>query len=50
VDMQGGGRVYAQMTDINKKDVKIGMDVELVFRKIHEGGGFNNYWWKFRPV
>ncbi len=49
-DMQGGGRVYAQMTDIDKKEVKIGMDVELVFRKIHEGGGFNNYWWKFRPV
>ncbi len=23
---------------------------ELVFRRILEGGDFNNYWWKFRPV
>lgn len=49
VDLEGGGRLYAQMTDVDPKSVKIGMKVELVFRKIHEGGGFNNYFWKFRP-
>jgi len=50
VDLEGGGRVYTQMTDVDPKTVEIGMKVELVFRRLHEGGGFNNYFWKFRPV
>ncbi len=50
VDLEGGGRLYAQMTDVAPAMVKIGMEVERVFRKIHEGGGFNNYFWKFRPA
>jgi uncharacterized OB-fold protein len=50
VDLEGGGRLYTQMTDTDPKTVKIGMKVEMVFRKLHEGGGFYNYFWKFRPV
>lgn len=50
VDLDGGGRLYAQMTDVDPKTVEIGMEVEMVFRKIHEGGGYNNYFWKFRPA
>jgi 3-hydroxy-3-methylglutaryl CoA synthase len=50
VDLEGGGRLYTQMTDVDQKKVEIGMKVELVFRKLHEGGGFNNYFWKFRPA
>ncbi|RJQ31664.1 MAG: 3-hydroxy-3-methylglutaryl CoA synthase [Peptococcaceae bacterium] len=49
-DLEGGGRIYAQLTDCDPGIVKIGMKVELTFRKYHEGGGFNNYFWKFRPV
>jgi len=26
------------------------MPLELTFRRIHEGGGFNNYFWKARPA
>lgn len=48
-DMNGGGRFYGQLTDINSEDVKIGMPVRLVFRKFHEGGGFYNYFWKLAP-
>jgi hydroxymethylglutaryl-CoA synthase len=50
VDLEGGGRLYTQMSDVDPKTVKIGMKVEMVFRKLHEGGGFYNYFWKFRPV
>lgn len=48
-DLEGGGRIYGQMADASPEAMKIGLPVELVFRKIHGGGGFNNYFWKFRP-
>jgi uncharacterized OB-fold protein len=50
VALEGGGRLYAQMVDVDPKEVKIGMKVEMVFRRLHQGGGFNNYFWKFRPA
>ncbi len=31
-------------------NVKIGMTAELVFRCLHEGSSFHNYYWKCRPV
>ena len=49
-DMEGGGRFYGQMTDCNPAEVKIGMPVELTFRRFHEGEGFYNYFWKLRPI
>nr|MDO8109422.1 OB-fold domain-containing protein [Candidatus Sigynarchaeota archaeon] len=50
IDLEGGGRVLLNMTDGNPKDVVIGMDVEMTFRKIHEGENFYNYYWKCRPI
>lgn len=49
-DLDGGGRIFLQMTDREVGEVEIDMDVELVFRKIHDGGQFHNYYWKTRPV
>jgi len=51
VDLDGGGRVLLNMTEIDKpeEDVKIGMKVELTFRKEHQGADFINYYWKCRP-
>jgi len=49
-DMDGGGRFYGQLMDCDPAQVKIGMSVELTFRRFHEGGGFYNYFWKLRPV
>ena len=49
-DLEGGGRIYGQLTDRDPKAVSIGMDVEMTFRKYHEGSGFHNYSWKVRPV
>jgi hydroxymethylglutaryl-CoA synthase len=45
-----GARLYIQMTDVDPKEVKLGMPVELVFRKIHEAGGTPNYFWKSTPL
>jgi 3-hydroxy-3-methylglutaryl CoA synthase len=49
-DMEGGGRFYGQLTDCDPARVKIGMSVELTFRKFHQGEGFYNYFWKLRPT
>jgi len=49
-DLEGGGRIFSQMTDRVADEVKLDMEVELVFRKIHEGEKFHNYYWKTRPV
>jgi 3-hydroxy-3-methylglutaryl CoA synthase len=50
VDLDGGGRLYCQVTDCEPERVAIDMPLELTFRRIHEGGGFNNYFWKARPA
>jgi hydroxymethylglutaryl-CoA synthase len=49
VDFNLGGRIYCEMTDRIPADVKIGMPVEMTFRKINDAGGFHNYYWKCRP-
>ncbi|MHB1420514.1 MAG: OB-fold domain-containing protein [Bacillota bacterium] len=49
VDLDEGGRIYAQVTDCEEDSISIGVTVKLTFRKYHEGGGFHNYFWKFRP-
>ena len=52
IDLDGGGRVLLNMTEIEnpEENVKIGMEVELTFRKEHEGADFKNYYWKCRPI
>jgi hydroxymethylglutaryl-CoA synthase len=50
VDLEGGGRFYSVMTDRKPEDIRIGMPVELTFRKIHEGSNLYNYFWKTRPI
>jgi len=50
VDIEGGGRVICDMTDRNPAQVKVGMPVEMTFRKLRRVGGINNYWWKCQPI
>jgi len=50
IDMIGGGRFFGQVTDINPQDVHIDLEVELSFRKLHDGQGLPNYFWKARPA
>src|SRR5213595_2363376 len=49
IDLDGGGRLYLQVTDAAEGDVKVGAPVELTFRRLHEAGGNRNYFWKARP-
>jgi 3-hydroxy-3-methylglutaryl CoA synthase len=50
VDLDGGGRILAQMTDTDAKEVKVDMPVDLTFRRLHSGGGFVNYSWKCKAA
>jgi len=50
VDVDGGGRFYTQLTDCDSEDVRVGMRVRFTLRRLHFGGGFHNYFWKFRPA
>ncbi len=49
IDLDGGGRLYLQVTDFAVAEVGIGLPVTLTFRRLHEGGGNHNYFWKARP-
>lgn len=49
VDLDGGGRIYCEVVDVAPRDVRIGMPVELVLRKLKEGGGLYHYYWKCAP-
>jgi hydroxymethylglutaryl-CoA synthase len=50
VDLEGGGRLYVQMTDFADGEVQVGVPVILTFRRLHDGGGNHNYFWKARPL
>ncbi len=50
VDLDGGGRIFLEMTEVDPSTVAIGGRVELTFRRIHDGAGFHNYYWKARPA
>ena len=49
VDFEGGGRAIFGMTDVITEDIKVGMEVEMCFRKLGTGGGIHNYAWRCRP-
>lgn len=48
IDMEGGGRLYLQVADSDT--IAVGDPVVLTFRRLHEGGGNHNYYWKARPI
>lgn len=50
VTFEGGGRFLSQMTDRNVNNLKVGMPMEVTFRRIHDALGVHNYFWKCRPV
>lgn len=52
VKLEDGPMVTAQLTDVEPGDVKIGMQVEMVTRKLREDGpeGQIVYGYKFRPL
>lgn len=49
VDYEGGGRFVCLMTDCDVKNVSVGMDLEMSFRKLFEADGIGTYFWKAMP-
>ena len=52
VKLEEGPLVTAQLTDVDRKDVKIGMPVEMATRVLQSNGdqGLIVYGYKFRPA
>jgi len=50
VDLNQGGRLYIQMTDVDPEDVRIGDEVVLTLRRRKEAPTMHHYYWKCRPV
>ncbi|HKC51965.1 MAG TPA: OB-fold domain-containing protein [Myxococcota bacterium] len=49
VDYAGGGRLSCELTDVDPKEVAIGNELEMTFRRLYTGQGVHNYFWKARP-
>lgn len=43
-------RAYLAMTDCDPSEIMVDMAVEMTFRRLYEGAGMYNYFWKCRPV
>lgn len=50
IDFEGGGRLICELTDYDLDKVEIGMPLEMTFRKMFQGEGIINYFWKAKPV
>jgi len=52
IQFEGGGRFMADFTDCEFKDLRVGLPMQMVFRKRTEDRerGFVNYFWKATPV
>jgi len=52
IELDDGMRLLSQVVDVDPAEVKAGMRVEAVFRKVREDGpsGIIQYGYKFRPV
>jgi hydroxymethylglutaryl-CoA synthase len=50
VDFDGGGRWICELTDYDLNKAATGMPVEVTFRKLSQGKGIVNYFWKAKPV
>ena len=50
VDFEGGARLMCEVTECEPSEVKIGMPVEMCFRKVSRKGSIHNYLWKARPI
>lgn len=46
----GDVRVWGRMTDRDPDNIVLEMPVEMTFRKLHNGGGYPNYFWKCMPL
>ncbi len=50
VDFEGGGRGMFDMVDRDPEECKVGLALEMTFRRTRAGGGSYSYFWKVKPI
>jgi hydroxymethylglutaryl-CoA synthase len=52
VNLDGGGRVFVELTDVDQGELKIDLPVELTFRRLNlwREGDMYGYFWKATPI
>jgi uncharacterized OB-fold protein len=50
IDFEGGGRGQFNMVDREPDECRVGMEVEMSFRKMRYTLGTHTYFWKCKPV
>ena len=50
IDFDGGGRMQCYLTDREVEEIKVGLPVEMSFRKLPDKSGIYNYFWKSMPL
>jgi 3-hydroxy-3-methylglutaryl CoA synthase len=50
IDFEGGGRLICEFTDFDIDKVRVGLPVEMTYRKMFTSRGVHNYFWKARPL
>lgn len=50
MDLDGGGRFVAEVTDLGGREIRIGDRLEPTFRCLATSEGIHNYFWKMRPT
>jgi len=50
IDFEEGGRLICELTDCDVDKLKVGMPLEMTFRKMFYSRGIHNYFWKAKPV
>lgn len=50
VDFEGGGRGAFDMADRDPGECKVGLTVEMTFRRMFFDKGIHNYYWKCKPL
>lgn len=52
VNLEGGGRIFVELTDVDAEELKIDMPVELTFRRLDlwREDGIYGYFWKATPI
>ncbi len=50
VELEEGAMIMAHLADCDDEDVKIGLEVEMVIRRIYAEENVMRYGYKFRPV
>ncbi|HEY3423228.1 MAG TPA: OB-fold domain-containing protein [Negativicutes bacterium] len=49
IDFANGGRIMTALVDVEEQELKVGMELEMSFRKVNDAEGVKTYFWKAVP-